>query len=83
MQAKTESELANTYSLMSGILEMAAVMSDPQKARNHIIKELEELSRSLEISASNGRSSDGKLSAIYKSESFINLQFEPEASVFS
>ncbi|XP_011472108.1 phosphoinositide 3-kinase regulatory subunit 5 isoform X2 [Oryzias latipes] len=64
LQAKTESELANTYSLMSGILEMAAVMSDPQKARNHIIKELEELSRSLEISASNGRSSDGVLKTL-------------------
>lgn len=84
LQVKTESELEKTYSLVSGILEMAAVMSDPQKARNHIIKELEKLSRSLDISTSNGRRSDGKISIICKSEClpFVNLQFEPEASVF-
>ncbi|XP_024145474.1 phosphoinositide 3-kinase regulatory subunit 5 [Oryzias melastigma] len=64
LQVKTESELEKTYSLVSGILEMAAVMSDPQKARNHIIKELEKLSRSLDISTSNGRRSDGVLKTL-------------------
>ncbi|RVE76481.1 hypothetical protein OJAV_G00008580 [Oryzias javanicus] len=64
LQVKTESELEKTYSLVSGILEMAAVISDPQKARNHIIKELEKLSRSLDISTSNGRKSDGVLKTL-------------------
>lgn len=52
-------ELEEIFSLVSDILETAAVMSDPLKARGHIIQGLETLRENLKIPASNGRKSDG------------------------
>lgn len=49
---------------MSDILETAALMSDPLNARSHVVQELENLRKTLKISSSNGRTSDGKRAGI-------------------
>ncbi|KAM6939671.1 phosphoinositide 3-kinase regulatory subunit 5 [Xenentodon cancila] len=64
LQAKTVSELEEIFSVVSDILETAAVMSDPLKAQSHIIQGLEALRESLKVPASNGRKSDGMLQTL-------------------
>lgn len=58
-QLKPVSELSEIFSETSDVLEAAAAMSDPLKARTHVIHELERLRERTNIPASNGRKSDG------------------------
>uniref|UniRef100_A0A3B5B7N1 Phosphoinositide 3-kinase regulatory subunit 5 n=1 Tax=Stegastes partitus TaxID=144197 RepID=A0A3B5B7N1_9TELE len=51
-------ELSEIFSMVSDVLEKAAVMSDPLKGRSHVIQELERLREMMKIPASNGRKSD-------------------------
>ena len=53
-------DLEDIFSSVSDILETAAVMGEPQKARTHVIQGLEKLREKLRIPASSGRKSDGK-----------------------
>ncbi|XP_061534619.1 phosphoinositide 3-kinase regulatory subunit 5 [Phycodurus eques] len=61
LQAKDVEELREMFSMVSGVLETAAAMSDPLKGRGHVIQELEGLRERLSLPASNGRKCDGKL----------------------
>ncbi|KAM9769156.1 phosphoinositide 3-kinase regulatory subunit 5 isoform 1-T3 [Menidia menidia] len=64
LQAKAVNDLEEIYSSVSDILEMAAVMSEPLRARSHVIKGLEKLSETLRISAHNRTNSDGMLQTL-------------------
>lgn len=64
LESKAVNELKEIFSSVSDILETAAVDNDPRRARSHVIQELERLSRTLKISSSNGRRSDGVLQTL-------------------
>ncbi|MED6241015.1 hypothetical protein ATANTOWER_013507 [Ataeniobius toweri] len=63
LEPKTENELKEIFSLVSDVLETAAIMSDPGKARSRVIQELEHLRKTLKIPSS-GRRSDGILQTL-------------------
>ncbi|XP_008412779.1 phosphoinositide 3-kinase regulatory subunit 5 isoform X1 [Poecilia reticulata] len=63
LEPKTVSELKEIFSMVSDILETAA-MSDPGTARSHVIQELERLRKTFKIPSSNGRRSDGNLQTL-------------------
>lgn len=52
-------ELEEIFSEVSDLLEAAAAMSDPLKGRSHVIQELEQLRKRMNVPASNGRKADG------------------------
>lgn len=60
LQAKPVDELEEIFSEVSDLLEAAAAMSDPLKGRSHVIQELEQLRKRMNVPASNGRKSDGR-----------------------
>ncbi|XP_017283192.1 phosphoinositide 3-kinase regulatory subunit 5 [Kryptolebias marmoratus] len=64
LQPKTVDELEKVFCAVSDILETAALMSDPLNARSHVIQELESLRKTLKISSSSGRKSDGILQTL-------------------
>ncbi|KAM4585389.1 phosphoinositide 3-kinase regulatory subunit 5 isoform 1-T2 [Odontesthes bonariensis] len=64
LQEKTVNDLEEIFSSVSDILETAAVMGEPPKARSHVIQGLEKLRERLRIPASNGRKSDGMLQTL-------------------
>ncbi|XP_047435083.1 phosphoinositide 3-kinase regulatory subunit 5 isoform X2 [Mugil cephalus] len=64
LQAKTVNELGEIFSLVSDVLETAATTTDPLKGRSHVIQELERLRERMNIPASNGRKSDGRLQTL-------------------
>lgn len=68
LQPKTVNELEQIFGVVSDILETTALMSDPLNARSHVIQELESLRKTLKISPSSGRKSDGKRDTIKFSE---------------
>lgn len=61
LQVKSVDELEEIFSLVSEVLEEAAVMGNSLKGRSHVILGLEKLREMMEIPASNGRKSDGLL----------------------
>lgn len=66
MQAKPADELREIFSVVSGVLETAAAMSEPLEGRGHVIQELEGLRERLSIPASNRSKSDGKMTKTHK-----------------
>ncbi|XP_038126432.1 phosphoinositide 3-kinase regulatory subunit 5 isoform X2 [Cyprinodon tularosa] len=64
LEPKTVHELKEIFSSLSDILEMAAIMIDPEQARCHVVQELESLRKALKIPSSNGRRSDGILQTL-------------------
>lgn len=71
LQPKTVNELEEIFGAVSDILETTALKSDPLKARSHVIQELESLRKTLKISSSSGRTSDGRRGAIEISENIM------------
>lgn len=53
-------DLERAFSMVTKLLESAACVPDPQKARACLTQGLEELREKLGVPASNGRKSDGE-----------------------
>nr|XP_057937053.1 phosphoinositide 3-kinase regulatory subunit 5 [Doryrhamphus excisus] len=64
LQGKSVDELGEIFTMVSGVSETAAAMSDPRKGRSHMIQELETLRERLSISSANRRNSDGMLQTL-------------------
>ncbi|XP_059902664.1 phosphoinositide 3-kinase regulatory subunit 5-like, partial [Gadus macrocephalus] len=64
LQAKSVQELGDIFSLVTDVMETAAIMADPQEGCDHIILSLESLWEKLEVPASSGRPSNGALQTI-------------------
>uniref|UniRef100_A0A8C5AUF2 Phosphoinositide 3-kinase regulatory subunit 5 n=1 Tax=Gadus morhua TaxID=8049 RepID=A0A8C5AUF2_GADMO len=60
LQAKSVQELGDIFSLVTDVMETAAIMADPQEGCDHIILSLESLWEKLEVPASSGRPSNGR-----------------------
>lgn len=60
LQSVSMEDLERAFSMVTKLLESAACVSDPQKARACLTQGLEELREKLGVPASNGRKSDGE-----------------------
>ncbi|KAJ8363462.1 hypothetical protein SKAU_G00122930 [Synaphobranchus kaupii] len=64
LQSKCVEEVGQIFSAVTEVLETAASMEDPHKARDHLLQGLEGLRHRIGVPVSNGKKSDGMLQTL-------------------